>query len=303
LQPTGDWLNQPGGLAERLRHLRKVAGLTGDQLASQLRWPRSKIPKLENGRQMPSESDILAWITACGHPDAAPALLESLSEAQAIHRQWRHKLRSGHAALQDEFDALFCGASRIRNFEILLMPGLLQTPDYARYRILEAVRLHATAEDQAEAAVAARMRRQTVLSDPAKPFEFVTTESALRYLLCPPGVLLGQLYRLLIASGLDNVTLGIIPPGKELTIAPMAGFLIADDTTILETFTSMDTYHGAESAAYHRYADELLAQSLTGQDARELITSAAADLRTLPRLPSSPPRSLTTRSACTGLVT
>lgn len=284
MQPTGEWLNQPGGLAERLRHVRKVAGLTGDQLASQLRWPRSKIPKLENGRQMPSESDIMAWTRACGQVDAAPALLESLSEAQAVHHQWRHKLRSGHAALQNDFDVLVRRANRICNFEILVIPGLLQTPGYARYRMLEAVRLHGTAEDQVEATVAARMRRQTVLYDTGKTFEFVITEAALQYLLCPPGVMLGQLDRLLIASGLDNVTLGIIPPGKELTIAPMAGFLIADDTTILETFTSMDTYQGAESAAYHRYADELLAQSVTGDDARALITSAAAYLRTLPRL-------------------
>lgn len=284
MQPTGEWLNQPGGLTERLQHLRKAAGLTGDQLAGQLGWPRSKIPKLENGRQMPSESDIIAWVRACGQPEAAPALLEALSEAQVVHRQWRHKLRSGHAALQDDFDVIVRAANRIRNFEILVIPGLLQTPDYARYRMLEAVRLHGTAEDQVETTVAARMRRQEVLYDTGKIFEFVITEAALRYLLCPPGVMLGQLDRLLIASALGNVTLGIIPPGKELTVAPMAGFLIADDTTILETFTSMDTYHGAESAAYHRYADELLANSVTGDDARELITSAAAELRALPRL-------------------
>lgn len=282
MQPTGEWLNQPGGLAERLRHLRKVAGLTGDQLASQLRWPRSKIPKLENGRQMPSESDITAWTQACGQPDAAPALLESLSEAQAVHRQWRHKIRSGHPALQGDFDVLVRRANRVRNFEILLIPGLLQTPDYARYRMLEAIRLHGAAEGQVEATVAARMRRQAVLYDTSKTFEFVITEAALRYLLCPPDVMLGQLDRLLIASGLGNVTLGIIPPGKELTIAPMAGFLMADDTTVLETFTSMDTCLGAESAAYHRYADELLAQSVTGEGARALITSAATELRRKP---------------------
>src|SRR6266704_656331 len=65
LQPTGEWLNQPGGLAERLQRMRKAAGLTGDQLAARLGWKsRSKIPKLENGRQMPTEDEIRAWADA-----------------------------------------------------------------------------------------------------------------------------------------------------------------------------------------------------------------------------------------------
>src|SRR5215510_5177333 len=75
LQPTGEWLNQPGGLTERLVRLRRAAGLSGDQLAARLAWARSKVPKLENGRQMPTEADLTAWAEACGQPEAAPELL------------------------------------------------------------------------------------------------------------------------------------------------------------------------------------------------------------------------------------
>ena len=196
MRPTGEWLNQPGGLAERLRRLRKAAGLTGDRLAEMPGWPRSKVPKLENGRQMPTEADIRAWAEACGQPEAIPELLDLLSEAQAVHRQWRHKLREGQAALQAEYDTLVRDAKRVRNFEIMLIPGLLQTPDYARYRALEAVRLHGRRADERGATVAARMRAGEVLYDTGKTFEFIITEAALRYLLCPPRVMLGQLDRL-----------------------------------------------------------------------------------------------------------
>ena len=55
---------------------------------------------------MPTDADIRAWAEACGQPDAVPELLDMLSEAQAVHRQWRHQLRGGHAAFQAEFDAL-----------------------------------------------------------------------------------------------------------------------------------------------------------------------------------------------------
>ena len=280
MQPTGETLNEPGGLAERLTRLRKeAAGLTGVQLAAQLGWPRSKVPKLENGRQMPSEADITTWAEACGHPEEIPELLELLAEARAVHAQWRHKLRAGHAALQAEFDKLVRDAKRIRNFEVMVIPGLLQTADYARYRALEAVRLHGTDEADVEKTVIARMRRQEALYDTGKTFEFIICESALRYLLCPPQVMAGQLDRLIGISGLGNVTLAIIPPGVELAVAPMVGFLTVDDLTVVETFTSQDQYIGQESAAYDQIADGLIAEAVTGDEARTLITAAIQALR------------------------
>jgi hypothetical protein len=200
------------------------------------------------------------------------------TEAQALHRQWRHQLRAGHAALQSEFDALVRRASRIRNFEIMLVPGLLQTPDYARYRALEAVRLHGTAAEKVDETVVARMRRQEVLYDTSKTFEFIVCEAAFRYLLCPPRVMRAQLDRLLSVLGLGHVTLAVIPPGRELAVTPIVGFLIAGDVTVVESFTSMDTFRGAESAKYATVADSLLADAVTGESARELIVAALSAL-------------------------
>ena len=48
-------------LGKRLRELRRAAGLTGRQLADALSWPPSKVSKLENGRQTPSDDDVRAW--------------------------------------------------------------------------------------------------------------------------------------------------------------------------------------------------------------------------------------------------
>jgi transcriptional regulator with XRE-family HTH domain len=279
LRPTGEWLNQPGGLAERLQRLRRSAGLTGEQLARQLGWPKSKVPKLENGRQMPSDADIAAWAGATGHPEAVPELLDLLSDAQAVHRQWRHQLRGGHAALQAEFDALVRGAKVIRNFEIAFIPGLLQTPDYARYRALEAVRVHGAQAEGVDGTVRTRMERAQVLYDTGKTFEFVITEAAFRLLPCPRPVMLAQLDRLMTASTLGNVALGIIPFDVELPVMPMVGFLSVDDLTIVETFTSADTIRRPESDKYGQIFKNLTAESVTGDEARRLIAAAAQDLR------------------------
>lgn len=92
------------------------------------------------------------------------------------------------------------------------------------------------------------------------------------------GVLL-PLDRLLAVSGLGNVTLAIIPPGRVLDVAPMVGFLTADDITVVETFTSEEKYIGSESAAYDKIADALMDEAVTGDEARRLIAGAAASLR------------------------
>jgi hypothetical protein len=59
----------------------------------------------------------------------------------------------------------------------------------------------------------------------------------------------------------------------------MHGFLIADDVTYVETHTSELILTGEESAHYARIADGLLAESVTGDEARERVVSAAAALR------------------------
>ena len=87
-----------------------------------------------------------------------------------------------------------------------------------------------------------------------------------------------QLDRLLGVLGLGHITLGIIPPGRELTVAPMVGFLMADEVTVVESFTSMDTLRGEESEKYAAVADSLLADAVTGDSARALIAAAMTSL-------------------------
>ena len=273
----GEWLTQPGGLAERLRRLRRSAGLTGDQLASRLGWARTKVPKIENGHQMPTEEDVTRWVEACGQPaDVATEYLDLLTRAQTQYRRWKHELRQGHAAMQISWDRLVRQARTVRNFEIVVIPGLLQTPAYARYRAVEAVRNYGAAEEGIDEAVTTRMRRQEVLYEPGRTFEFVTTEAALRIGACPAEAMIGQLDRLGVLSQLPNITLGIIPLGVPLPAMPQNPFIILDDKVIAETHGSEATIGGNEVEMYRRLADALLAEAVTGSDARALITSAVA---------------------------
>jgi transcriptional regulator with XRE-family HTH domain len=279
LRPTQEWLTRPGGLAPRLRTLRNLADLTGEELASRAGWDRTKVSKIENGRTMPTEADIRAWTEVTGQPEQAADLLALLAEGQALHVQWRHEYRiKGQAGVQQDFDALVRESARIRDFETLTIPGLLQTPDYARVTVLEAMHRAESDPDKVDEAVAARMQRQTVLYDTSKTFEFAIMQAALDYPRCEPDVMAGQVDRLSSLIGMSNVTFGIITPGIVLPLTPLVGFLMCDDTTVIERFTGDNWLTGPESAKHGEIFDDLMALAVTGDEARRLLAAAAVRL-------------------------
>jgi len=281
VHPTDERLVMPGGLAERLFRMRKAAGLTGEQLAEALGWGektgRTKVSKIENGKQVPSQEDIRAWAQAVGYPEQAAELLELLADVQTVHTRWRRRLRGGHVAILEDIDRRTREAKRIRNAEVVLIPGLLQTAGYARSIITSISAAYGTRD--IDAAVQARMNRQAVLYDQSKVFEFVITEAALRLLPCPPQVMAGQLDRLM-SMDLPNVTLGIVPFGAELQVMPFNSFLLLDDSLTIETWAGKDDEPaGDESAVHQRIFDLLMGEAVREEDARQLIAAAAAALR------------------------
>lgn len=280
MNPPDRRIDQPGSLAERLYRLRKAAGLTGDELAERLGWGstgRTKISKIENSRQSPAQEDIRAWAAACEQSEMIDDLLDQLAEMQTEHVNWRRRLRHGQTPTLEDIDRRTREAQHIRNVELVVVPGLLQTAGYARGIISQVAAIYGTTD--VDAAVEARMRRQEVLYDTSKAFEFILTEAALNLLPCPRDVMLGQLDRL-ISMDLVNVTLGIVPMGRELSWLPFNSFLLLDDTLIVESYGGKDDGRDDQTAALHeRIFAELLAESATGEDARKLIMKAAASLR------------------------
>ena len=276
-----EWLNRPGGLASQLRDLRRAGSMTGTSLGHQLGWTQSKISKIETGRQMPTEDDVVAWANGChADDDTLRALLGLLAEAQGIHREWRQQVRLGQMAIQQNYDELAHGAKAIRNAEVVYIPGLLQTADYARSRIAEGVRLHEANPDEIEAATARRMQRQQILYDTSKTFEFIITEAALRFLLCPRAAMLAQLDRLLAVAGLAHVKFGIIPFGVELPTTPQNAFILFDnDLAIVETFIGETMHHAEEAEAYTAAMNGLAAEAWYDDQARNLIIHASDALR------------------------
>jgi transcriptional regulator with XRE-family HTH domain len=266
-------------LGLRLRELRREARLTGRQLAELYGWDPSKISKIENGRQTPSESNVEAWAHACGKPDLAAELIATLRALDTHYVEYRRMFRAGMAVKQRAWAELEAGAAFVRNFENVVVPGLLQTPDYARHRLTEAV-AYGGAVGDLDDAVAARMHRQQVLYRAGRKFHFVVTEAALRLRLCPTEVMAGQLDRLVALSTMPTLRFGVIPFEARIPLAPMHGFWVFDDRVVMiENFTAeLNLPQPSEVAEYLRIFQRLADAACYGPQCRTVLTRVLADL-------------------------
>lgn len=277
--PVHEWLTRPGGIAARLRAARISAHLTGKELSEQAGWAPSKVSRIELGNQTPTEDDLDTWARICGMDlDATAGLHGLLGELESSRIQWKHRLRSGLAPVQEDYNRLVARSDRVCHFETTLVPGLLQTREYAHQTFFGIAVLHRTPQDEVEGAVAKRMERQRHLYDTSKQFEFLISEPVMRWLLCPPEVMRGQLDRLQTVIGLPNIRFGVLPMGVMLKTAPQNKFELYDEAVHIETFTADERRSGEEYEKYREILDRLWEEAAEGEDARRLIVSAADGL-------------------------
>jgi transcriptional regulator with XRE-family HTH domain len=266
-------------LGVRLRELRTEAGLQGKDLAERLGWQRSKVSRLELGKQTATAEDLDAWAQAVGAPAEAEDLKSRLRGLESQARSWRRQLSTGHRGVQERYVAEYRRTSTVRGYEATVIPGLFQTPDYARHLLLHNAELMQSPRDT-EDAVRARMKRQEVLYEADKAFRVLIWEGALHALVCPHETMAGQLDRLVGLIGLNTVALGVVPFGVQLKLSPKHGFWIFDEErVIVETINTEFTLESAEDVAlYGRVWDRLDEGAVYGPQAHRLIGRARAAL-------------------------
>ena len=198
-------------LASALRDLRRAAGLSGERLARRCHMSQSKVSRIENGRLLPSVVDVDRILRALGVDQATSGELLALARvANTEYQDIRASVRRGLHHRQRELAALEAGASQMRHFLPALITGLLQTPEYMRAAMDTPVE---PAAGDTTTAIALKLERQAILHDKSKHFEFLLTESALRWQLCEPSVMAVQLDRLVSLSRLPNIRIGVLPFG------------------------------------------------------------------------------------------
>ncbi|WP_139219540.1 MULTISPECIES: helix-turn-helix domain-containing protein [Actinopolyspora alba group] len=194
----------------RLRHARTKAGLTTNEAAAELGCSRGKISQMEAGMYRFQHRDVRDLLKFYGVPQAERDPLVEKAKRSAEPSWW-----SPYSDVVEEWFAFFLGsegeAIREFNYEQLVVPGLLQTRDYAA-ALAEASRSVA-AEDHQEVANL-RLERQRRLDDPDPlVLHVVLEESVLWRPIGGVGVLRAQLRRLIEMSALRHVEIQVMPTG------------------------------------------------------------------------------------------
>ncbi|WP_280356471.1 helix-turn-helix domain-containing protein [Nocardia otitidiscaviarum] len=266
---------QREALGQRLREIRRSAGITGRELARREGWHESKVSKIEYGKIAPAESDLRAYCTHTGTDDQLPDLIATLRNLDAAYIEWRRVLAAGTRHRQHQSIRIESEAKQIRNWQPQVIPGLLQTADYAEAILRYGVELYRVPDD-VDAGVSTRMERQRILYRRGRRFHFLIAEQALYTTVGDDDVMQGQLDRLFSIIGMHRVTVGIVPADAEAKAA-VENFVMFDNRVVkVEGATAELTItQPREIAIYGRLFDILATQSVTGDRARRLIRRAA----------------------------
>lgn len=197
-------------IARTLLQWRESRNLKGAEVAAQAGWSTAKQSRLENATQPIQPAEVVTLALLYGIPEEErDAVFNSCLTAQkqgwwdAVDKDALIDDVVGYVELESE-------ATTVRTFKIDLVPGLLQTADYAM-AIGEAYLPRASA-DVIRLRVEARIKRQERLTgDNPIRVEAVLTEGVLRTQVGGPAVMRQQLERLVELSKLSNVDLRVIP--------------------------------------------------------------------------------------------
>jgi len=227
-------------LAERLRQLRVATGATGAQFAERLGegWRQPRVSKIETGKQLPTVDDVHAWAQAT---NADPAeLLDLLDHARIEYASFRERYTelAGADQLQDAIAAAETAATRIAYYDPMLIPGILQTADYARelLHLASGPAQSGATDEEINRMIASRLRRQAILYEPGRNITLLIGEAALRTRVASPATMRAQLDHLArLAETLTTATIGIVPFTAQAPIATLNGWGITDDLVTVET--------------------------------------------------------------------
>ncbi|WP_187438354.1 helix-turn-helix domain-containing protein [Actinomadura decatromicini] len=197
-------------LGAMLRELRESRGLTLQKAARLLNRTPSSLSKLETGKRgirRPALEHMLDRYELTD-TDQRNALYELARDSKKKGWWLRYEGKISPSML--DYISLEAEATSMRSFQLHLIPGLMQTEDYAR-AVIECGFFQGFTPD-VDGLAEIRMRRQKILADPDPPHLWaIASEAALRQQFGGRAVMLRQLKRLIELSILQNVTLQVLP--------------------------------------------------------------------------------------------
>ncbi|MFF5439467.1 helix-turn-helix domain-containing protein [Streptomyces achromogenes] len=268
-------------LGAELRALRTGAGLTSGEAARLVGWHQSKVSRIETGASGVKPADLRLLLDAYEvrdrHLRELLLILAGSEETSGRHRWW-HAYRGVLPPTYRDFISLESQASAMRTLETTVVPGLLQTAEYARAVTRAAVK--DLDEERLDTLVEVRLARQDVLrSDPPLALSAVLDEAVLRREVGGPGVMARQRRRLMEAARLPQVRLQVLPFTAGAHIGLTGPFVIFSfpstsdlDVVVLDQLTSSLYLERKEDLmAYSEAFSTLQFHALSPEDSLDYI--------------------------------
>ncbi|MFG2006080.1 helix-turn-helix domain-containing protein [Spirillospora sp. NPDC048911] len=216
-------------LTSELQRLRLANGSTQGQVAAALDWSPSKLIRIEGGTVGISTTDLHALLRYYGLQESDPHVAK-LTELARDGRQrgWWALYRNEISSEYSEFIGYEAGASTIRSFQPLMIPGLLQTEDYANALTIEFV---SGSHAQRDIVVEVRMQRQEMVLDRADSVIMVIDEAALRRQVggqVDPSIMPRQLQHMITMADKANISIEVIPFKNGAHFGMMGEFTILE---------------------------------------------------------------------------
>ncbi|MFC9909668.1 helix-turn-helix domain-containing protein [Streptomyces sp. NPDC059862] len=268
-------------LGAELRTLRSRAGLTSGEAARLVGWHQSKVSRIETGASGVKPADVRLLLDAYRVTDSQlrEVLLTLADSGGGYGRDhWWHAYRGVLPPTYRDFISLESQASAMRTLETSVVPGLLQTPEYARAVTRAAV--EGLDEDRLDALVEVRLARQDVLrSQPPLALSAVLDEAVLRREVGGPDVMARQLARLVEAARLPQVRLQVLPFAAGAHIGITGPFVVFSfpstsdlDVVVLDHLTSSLYLERKEDVeAYTEAFNVLQFHALSPEDSLDYI--------------------------------
>ncbi|MFL0397391.1 DUF5753 domain-containing protein [Streptomyces albus] len=204
-----------------------------------------------------------------------PDLLAASRSADSMYVEWKRLHRSGMRRAQEDLFPLFERTRHFRVYCSTVVPGLVQTPEYATALLATISDFQGTPDDSAEAAQA-RVERSRVIREGRHRFAILVEEDVLYRNHGGPDVMAGQLGYLLSVMALPSVSLGVIPRGTPRRMWTIEAFHLFDEHRVqIELLTAKVTItQPSEVQTYAKAFGRLTKMAVHGAEARQRIVAA-----------------------------
>jgi transcriptional regulator with XRE-family HTH domain len=271
-------------LATALRQMREERNLNCTEAGKAVGWSESKISRIETGRIKIAQPDLELLLDLYEVTGETRAGLFTLAR-QATHRGWWRSYSDALPAWFENYVGLENGAKSLFTYQNQLVPGLMQTEEYAT--ALFAANQPALSTDEVERQLAARATRQALLTA-ATPLQVwvILDEAVLRRQVGGKAIMRAQLHRLLEIAAMPNVTLQVMPFGEGAHASMGTSFELLQfpepgDTAIvyIEDHTSSQYLEAApDIERYTLIFDHLRASALAPERSAEFVSQVASGM-------------------------